>query len=121
MVEVEEGAEEAEDEEKEKPKEEAWASSLRWQLKVMDQKYRNSEAKKLLLAGIQERENKLVQNLSYALIDVYNLAGKEELAEAEESAQMMAADAFSARYRKFLKKQGEGKKGGPGPWHGNGQ
>lgn len=91
--------------------EEAWASSLRWQLKFTDQKYRNGEAKKLLLAGIQERENKLVQHLSYALIDVYHLASKEELAEAEESAQMMAADAFSTRYRKFLKKQGEGKKG----------
>ena len=92
--------------------EEAWSSSLRWQLKCLDQKYRNSEVKKLLLAGIQERENKLVQTLSYAIIDVYDLASKEELFEAEESAQMMAADAFSARHRKFLKKQGEGKKGG---------
>ncbi len=91
--------------------EEAWSSSLRWQLKCLDQKYRNSEVKKLLLAGIQERENKLVQTLSYAIIDVYDLASKEELFEAEESAQMMAADAFSARHRKFLKKQGEGKKG----------
>ena len=91
--------------------EEAWASSLRWQLKFLDQKHRNSEAKTLILAGIQERENKLVQNLSYAMNDIYNLASKEELQEAQESAQMMAADAFSARYRKFLKKQGEGSKG----------
>ena len=85
--------------------EEAWGAAIRWQLQTIDHRNASKEAKKLLLAGIQERENKLVQNLSYALIDIYQLVSPTELMEAEESAQMRAADAYSERHRKFLKKQ----------------
>ena len=88
--------------------EEAWDAALRWQLKVLDHEAKAAVAKKLLLAGIQERENKLVQNLSYALIDQFELVSPQELLEAEESALMRAADAYSERHRKFLKKQAAG-------------
>ena len=93
--------------------EESWGSSIRWQLKYMDQVYKNAELKKLCLAGVQERENKLVQTRSYAVIDMFDLVSPAEMKEAEENALMMAADAFSERHRKFLKKQAEGKRGGP--------
>ena len=89
---------------------EAWGAALRWQLEVLDQRARGEEAKRLLIGGIQERENKLVQNLSYALIDIFNIISPQEMLEAEESALMRAADAYSERHRKFLKKQAAGGK-----------
>lgn len=88
--------------------EEAWGAALRWQLQVLNHQDRGAAAKKLLLGGIQERENKLVQNLSYALVDIFQLLSPQEVLEAEESALMRAADAFSERHRKFLKKQAAG-------------
>ncbi len=81
----------------------SWNSSFQWQLKYIDAKGRNSDVRKLVVAGLQEKDNTLVQQMCYALNKILKLISPQEMCEIEENVAMSRADAFSLRYRKFLK------------------
>lgn len=89
--------------------EEAWGASLRWQLKCVDIQNRHAASKKLLVAGIRERDNKMVNLLSYALVDIYGLVSPQEMREIEELKEFEREDVLATKIRKNAVKQKGGK------------
>jgi hypothetical protein len=90
---------------------EAWETVNRWLLRTLDLENRLRRTKRFLAAGIQDGDRNIVR-LSTALNGILEAIAGDELNQLNETVLMARADAFSTRFRKYLKEQEELKRRG---------